>query len=46
MGNWNDADEDYEMHGTWTQFDQTEFVGIDSDRDWGDFWNWMDGQWK
>jgi len=40
---WNEVDKDYEAHGTWTTFDQREFVGIDSDRNWNDVWNWLDG---
>ena len=46
VDSWKETDKDYEAHGTWTTFDQREFVGIDSDRNWNEVWNWLNGQWK
>ena len=31
---WEDEDSEYTNHGTYREFDQWEFFGIDSDRDW------------
>jgi len=44
-GTWAAADSDYAAHGTWQDFAQREFIGIDSDRAWQDHDNWGDSEW-
>ena len=38
--------ENYETYGTWTKFDQGDFVGVDSTLDKGIEWNWNITQWS